>query len=588
MKRFLLPGIAAVLSATLLVGLSACTNENYDVSDVNKEITLAGNGLTLPLGSTSKLTMKSLLEDFDTEMLHVLSDGSYAFSVSDELDLSSVLPDFVPMDVVHDAEVSSIVSIPVHTQGNIVDKFGNISDWFEGVEMESFDVTMSDDFEFTMLQSSYAQDYIKGIERISFENASLNIDLSFYNLPDFGEGRVIEVDMTLELPKEMVLDQTDERVEGNTVKIASSLVDGVLLMEPVSILALDLSEFDFSAGEDLVGRVSAECEIFVKNPILSFHYGDTDMSIAVSINNLSVEEIVAHVQYEIDGEEQHIAMDGFPDFMKEESFVLDIRHPHMMITATTNMGIPAEGTLLIKPVVNGVIHEDDGIEVDLAMPASENSNEFDTVTYWIGDDSTLCPEGCVFVQAEIGKLIKKIPDEFVFMLSSHINEVEDCVLVPSADYDFDIDYDFVIPLDFGEDLHMELSETMGGFSGVFGQMLEKNSVQLTGDVTSTLPIQLELNIEMLDVQGNVVEMASPVSMVIAPCNADGSASVSPLSLTLEAAKGASIQAVDALRLSFIVTAPGTGGPIREDEYVQANLKLSLPHGITIDLEELNS
>ena len=62
--------------------------------------------------------------------------------------------------------------------------------------------------------------------------------------------------------------------------------------------------------------------------------------------------------------------------------------------------------------------------------------------------------------------------------------------------------------------------------------------------------------------------------------------MSPLSLTVDVADGASVQNVDAMKVSFVVSAPNASGPVKEDDYVQANLKLALPEGITIDLDEI--
>ena len=117
-KGFCNLAFAAIVSAASAMSLSSCVNEDYDVSNINKEITLAGDGLTLPLGSTKQLSMKNVLAGIDMDMLYTLEDGTYAIGVNDELNLASVLPDMDGMDSVHDAAVSSSVKIPMH-QGHL-------------------------------------------------------------------------------------------------------------------------------------------------------------------------------------------------------------------------------------------------------------------------------------------------------------------------------------------------------------------------------------------------------------------------------------------------------------------------------------
>lgn len=572
-KLFYSRASAVIMSALLATGLISCVNEEYDVDNINTEITLAANGLTLPIGSTKQLTMKNVLKDIDMDMLRILDDGSYAIGVNDDLDLASVLPDFGEMTSVHDARVSSTLNIPMLKSGLNVD-------------LGKFEVEVSDDFEFAILKSSYASSIVTGIETITFDDASLDLSFAFSDLPHFGAGKDLNVDFDLALPEEIVLDQTDDRVDGNVVKISTVIRNGEVVMEPIRILAMDLSGYDMSKGKDLIGKVKIDGVLHVKTTVFESDNDHSEMEVSVAIRNLDVEKIVAHVQYEIDGTEQHIAMDGFPDFMKDDSFVLDIAHPHIMIKAATNMGIPASGELMIIPVADGVAHKEDMIDIYLTLPKSESSDKTASVTYWLGDDSKLCPKGCTFVKADISKLIKKIPDEFLFKLSSSTDQVEDCVLEPAADYVFDIDYDFVLPLDFGKDLHMAMTDTITDLSGLFGQIFEKNSVKISGDVTSCLPVQLDLNIELLDAKGKVIKTETPVKQTIAACEADGTPSVSPLSLTVDVADGASVQNVDAMKVSFVVSAPNASGPVKEDDYVQANLKLALPEGITIDLDEI--
>lgn len=282
-------------------------------------------------------------------------------------------------------------------------------------------------------------------------------------------------------------------------------------------------------------------------------------------------------------------MDAFPDFMKEDSFVLDVVHPHIMLTATTNLGIPADGELIITPVVGGEAHTDDMIDVFLTLPMSQSSDETKTISYWLGDTPDLCPEECVFVQADISRLVRRIPDEFLFSLSSTIDQIENCLIEPHAEYVFDVEYDFVIPLEFGEELHMEMSDTLTGLPEIMKQIMGRNAVQLTGNVTNSLPVQLDLKIDMLDVNGKVIPMKEAVSQKIAACKEDGTPSSSPLALTLNVLNRSHASEMDALKLSFVISSPGYEGlAIMEEDYVQAELQLTVPEGFTIDFAELDS
>ena len=142
-------------------------------------------------------------------------------------------------------------------------------------------------------------------------------------------------------------------------------------------------------------------------------------------------------------------------------------------------------------------------------------------------------------------------------------------------------------MEFGKDLHVELSETMSDLPDILREILAKNSVQLSGEVTSTLPVQLDLTVDLLDKNGKVIVLTEKATQKIASCKPDGSANVSPLNLTLDVKDGASAASVDALKLTFVMSSPdASGNPLTKDDYVQAKLRLTLPEGITVDLENI--
>ena len=227
------------------------------------------------------------------------------------------------------------------------------------------------------------------------------------------------------------------------------------------------------------------------------------------------------------------------------------------------------------------------IEASIKLPYTESAEKTDSVTLWFGADKNSCPADYTFVEADVNKLIRQIPDEVKLQLTAGTESDKTCILDPSAEYDLDVEYDFVIPMAFGEDLNITISDTLYMTSPMLSQMLEKNSVQLAGSITSSLPVQLEMNIDLLDEEYAPIAMKVPAKQTISAGNSDGSAAVSPLDLTLSLADGASASGLSGIKLTFRVTAPNsTGRPVGENDFVQADLKVAVPEGITVDLEGL--
>ncbi len=565
-------GPVLMLAATLLC-FSSCVNEEYDVDNLNSEITIGSESLTLPIGSTKQLTLENLFSGMDQDMLQVLDDGSYALRMNDKMNFGDMMPDFSDMLNINDIDVSSSVSIPFRTQGQFQ------------IHLKRFQVEFEDETNFTLIDSSFPSREIKSIDDILLEDTNIRFDLRFDNLPDFGEGKDIKVELVLTMPDEMLLDQDDPRIKDHVVTVSGVIEDGVFSMEPLKILCFNLSEYDLEGGDDLVEKIKVKGCITVDDADVDFGqmHDNTRFSMAVSLKNVVVKEVHAHVFFEVDADEQHVSMGGFPDFMKDDDFMLDIVNPHLILKVGTNLRIPTSEVLRITPVVDGKKVEDNVIDIQISLPVAESSDKPAYVNFWLGDDKNLCPEGYTYVKAEMRKLISKIPDEFLFNIHSETDALEDCVIEPGADTFLELEYDVVVPMD----LHVELSETMSDLPDILREILAKNSVQLSGEVTSTLPVQLDLTVDLLDKNGKVIALAEKATQKIASCKSDGSANVSPLNLTLDIKDGASAATVDALKLTFVMSSPDASGiPLMKDDYVQAKLRLTLPEGITVDLENI--
>ena len=456
------------------------------------------------------------------------------------------------------------------------------------VTFDQFAVNVEESFDFEIFKAGDFPKEVTSVSRIDLADVFVTFDVAVENMPDFGVEP--SVNLMITMPEIIVLDETDTRVEGSVVAVSGQIKDGKIAIDPISVKAIDLSGFDFSAGKDLVGHIALSGSIEAENPEIDLASldGDIVIDLKAGIKDIAIEKIQAKVDYQIDGINEKIELTGLPDFVKGEDFVLDLANPHLILKVNTNMGIPVSGELKIIPSFGGVIDTDAAIIAQIELPHAETADQMEEVVFWFGGDKSKCPADYTFVEADINKLIRRIPDELELSLVAGTDADKDCVVEPSADYVLDVEYDFVIPLEFGEDLHIEISDTISGLPPIMGQLLEKNSVQLAGSITSSLPLSLELNIDMLDDDDKVVPVDKPAKLAIAPCASDGSAATSPLDLTLDVKDGVSVKGLSSLKLTFKVTAPNfTGVPIDEADFVQAELKLAVPDGITLDIADLN-
>lgn len=109
-------GVAAAAVLMVLTLLASCVDERYALSEdrLNLELTVFQDGVTLPLGSTSKIMLKdikdSLLANMENQSLlqciTVGEDGEYGIAISDRLDLSDTLNGLVAQIEIPDISIS--------------------------------------------------------------------------------------------------------------------------------------------------------------------------------------------------------------------------------------------------------------------------------------------------------------------------------------------------------------------------------------------------------------------------------------------------------------------------------------------------
>lgn len=456
------------------------------------------------------------------------------------------------------------------------------------VSFEHFAVNVEESFDFEIFKAEDLPEEVVSVSRLDLADVFVTFDVAVGNMPDLGVEPSVNLKITM--PDVIVLDETDTRVDGNVVTVSGKIKDGKIAIDPICVKAIDLSGFDFSAGKDLIGKIALSGSIEAENPEVDLASldGDILIDLKAGIQNISIAKLQAKVDYQIDGINEKVDLTGLPDFMSGKNIVIDLANPHLILKVTTNMGLPVSGELQLNPINDGVVDENLSIRSRIELPCAESASETETIVYWFGKDKSRCPADYRFIDVDVTKLIRNIPDELEIIFAAGTDPEKSFVLEPAADYILALEYDLVIPLEFGKDFRIEISDTLRNLPPVMGQLLEKSAVELGGSITSSLPLSLELNLEMLGTDNNPIPVDKPAILAIAPCSSDGSATVSPLELAFNVKDGVKAQDLSALKITFKVTAPNFSGmPIDEEDFVQAEFNLAVPEGVTLDFAEFN-
>ena len=183
---------AVVVSMSLLLTYS-CVNKEYELSEdrINLDVTVFQDGLSVPLGSTSKIMLKdvkdSLLKNLeDTSLVKyftVGANGEYGLAVSDRLELSDTLNSLLAQIEIPDIPFSEKFTFNLNTVD--VSSLKVQSDEYSYVEkiggIESPDLTFNDlgtDLSFAAGLHEYKpSDELLNVELDAFEYSTVFADL---------------------------------------------------------------------------------------------------------------------------------------------------------------------------------------------------------------------------------------------------------------------------------------------------------------------------------------------------------------------------------------------------------------------------
>ena len=443
-------------------------------------------------------------------------------------------------------------------------------------------------------------DIIKSVDVLDLKDVYLNLEVDASSVVNVIEDVDLTLDFDVKLPK---LIKVENIGADNVLKISGSLdKDHKIKLEPVHVVGFDLSGVDFSQetidlGEqkiEIAGNVNLENVSVDINAI-----GKDDLIVSVNGNlstrgteSIELDKVEASVDYQMDPINETISIASLIEGLGDKlDLSLDFNVVHLDIDLKTNLALPVElKELSLVPYYNGSPAEPLALEEPLALKWSTDPADTTHTKLRISnkeDDKHADPE-YEHIVLDILSMIKNVPDSIQVRLDAGTQDGAKLTLQPSHDYVLKADYALEMPLELGEEFKIEFADTLGGLPSVMSDILAYGSVGLKGEVTNSFPIQLELEFQLLDVNGNPIPLTEGSgSQVIKACNLDGSASKTELDVILGVSKDIAIPQIDAVKLNFRATSGGMAGVRFHDGCsIQVELAAQVPEGVSVDIKDL--
>lgn len=547
-KLFLILGTAAV------VGFSGCTDNDYDLSEIDSTIGIGGDGLEIPSLSTEIIPLKDVLElEANGSVVEDEVSGDYVFRQSGA-DVAPVHPFIDKITVAEQNSVSNDLELTFSSASGSrrrsATRAGGQSIVADGW-IQAF-----------TYEGNKPEEVVDLYEAEVSSKVTLDIDFSDVKsvVSKFDQ---IEVDMPAFMTINNVkcggyaFEQSGSKLTLKNVYTSSNMTI------TADITSLNFKEKDTSYGSLSIsgGKVKMEGKVHVTAVASSFNSGagttGRKISSVMNMSKFVVNAATGKFNPEIAlSDLGNIKVSGIPDFLQGGNVVVDLYNPQIKLTVTSDMDVPGTLNGVIKSFKNGQLLAT--VNVD-NIPIDANKT------------STICicrrSEGVsgfdhVLTNPNLSKLIETIPDNITFSANASADQTNNYRFELGHNYTVQPAYSVDAPIAFGENASIEYRDTLDGWNDNIKdfELAEGAYVNMDASIKSCVPAYMTVSAVPVDVNGNAIsadELSVEVTGSVEASKDGVSETTSPINIKVSQMKKGAMKKLDGI--VFVVAGKASDG-----------------------------
>lgn len=547
-KLFLILGTAAV------VGFSGCTDNDYDLSEIDSTIGIGGDGLEIPSLSTEIIPLKDVLElEANGSVVEDEVSGDYVFRQSGA-DVAPVHPFIDKITVAEQNSVSNDLELTFSSASG--------SRRRSATRAGGQSVVADGWIQAFTYEGNKPEEVVDLYEAEVSSKVTLDIDFSDVKsvVSKFDQ---IEVDMPAFMTINNVkcggyaFEQSGSKLTLKNVYTSSNMTI------TADITSLNFKEKDTSYGSLSIsgGKVKMEGKVHVTAVASSFNSGagttGRKISSVMNMSKFVVNAATGKFNPEIAlSDLGNIKVSGIPDFLQGGNVVVDLYNPQIKLTVTSDMDVPGTLNGVIKSFKNGQLLAT--VNVD-NIPIDANKT------------STICicrrSEGIsgfdhVLTNANLSKLIETIPDNITFSANASADQTNSYRFELGHNYTIQPAYSVDAPIAFGENASIEYRDTLDGWNDNIKdfELAEGAYVNMDASIKSCVPAYMTVSAVPVDVNGNAIsadELSVEVTGSVEASKDGVSETTSPVNIKVSQMKKGAMKKLDGI--VFVVAGKASDG-----------------------------
>lgn len=547
-KLFLILGTAAV------VGFSGCTDNDYDLSEIDSTIGIGGDGLEIPSLSTEIIPLKDVLElEANGSVVEDEVSGDYVFRQSGA-DVAPVHPFIDKITVAEQNSVSNDLELTFSSASG--------SRRRSATRAGGQSVVADGWIQAFTYEGNKPEEVVDLYEAEVSSKVTLDIDFSDVKsvVSKFDQ---IEVDMPAFMTINNVkcggyaFEQSGSKLTLKNVYTSSNMTI------TADITSLNFKEKDTSYGSLSIsgGKVKMEGKVHVTAVASSFNSGagttGRKISSVMNMSKFVVNAATGKFNPEIAlSDLGNIKVSGIPDFLQGGNVVVDLYNPQIKLTVTSDMDVPGTLNGVIKSFKNGQLLAT--VNVD-NIPIDANKT------------STICicrrSEGVsgfdhVLTNPNLSKLIETIPDNITFSANASADQTNNYRFELGHNYTVQPAYRVDAPIAFGENASIEYRDTLDGWNDNIKdfELAEGAYVNMDASIKSCVPAYMTVSAVPVDVNGNAIsadELSVEVTGSVEASKDGVSETTSPVNIKVSQMKKGAMKKLDGI--VFVVAGKASDG-----------------------------
>lgn len=567
--------ILSALVCVFAVLFAGCTSElTVGEGELDMTVTVGGDSLSLPLGSTDSITIGNFLNIDSVEFVYVDKGGNIFINMSESFEEDVSVADYVDKLTV-DGFVKQFeeqtFTVPA---GTVVPDLGIVN-----VDFLEFE----EEFTYNFMFEEARESGLLSITKLDFEDTWIVPEIKLSSAMPLPS----DLKMLLEvvLPDSFIMGQSSY-VNGSTILFEGNVTSsGDVDFQPVSIdgLVLNIAEnepFEIEYTFILKGLSM----VVDMEDIADLEGSEINVAVGLSVGaedrKLHPASFYGKVDLALDEIVQQIDLDAIPDYFKSEDVYLDFAYPYATVKLTSNSGVPFVVDASIEPYLSSG-EAVQPIDVRLESPVSMDADISKTVSYWLSSEMPSDVADYEWIDADIRNLLLRIPDRLDVGIRpySNLDTENDHYIDCNATYKVSGEMSVVLPFAFGEDLYIPVRDTINNIPAEVGTAMSSANVSITGDIFSTFPVAMNISGYFLDSNNRRLDIEVQTQKIQA--GTEDSPVSSPLNIVVYKSE----QAVDiaSMVVQFELLAGTPGVPISENAWVKADISVGIPGGLTLDL-----